>query len=58
MVELLIGAGANPDLQDKVRKGWDSGALETCVILMALHASCEMRTSVDNLTSMLVPMLS
>ena len=25
VVELLLGAGANPDLQDKVRRGWDSG---------------------------------
>ena len=25
VVELLLGAGANPDLQDKVRRGWNSG---------------------------------
>ena len=25
VVELLLGAGANPDLQDKVRTGQDSG---------------------------------
>ena len=25
VVEVLIGVGANPDLQDKVRRGWDSG---------------------------------
>ena len=24
VVELLLGAGAKPDLQDKVRTGWDS----------------------------------
>ena len=24
VVELLLGAGANPDLQNKVRTGWDS----------------------------------
>ena len=25
VVELLLGGGANPDLQDKVKRGWDSG---------------------------------
>ena len=55
VVELLLGAGANPDQQDKVRTGWDSGLYLT---LMALHAFCEPRTSIDNLTSMLVSMLS
>jgi len=25
VVEVLIAAGANPDVQDKVRRGWDSG---------------------------------
>ena len=29
VVELLLGAGANPDLQDKVRTGQNSGA---CII--------------------------
>ena len=25
VVELLLGGGANPDLQDKVTRGWNSG---------------------------------
>ena len=29
VVELLLGAGANPDLQDKVRTGRDSGVYST-----------------------------
>ena len=55
MVELLLGAGANPDLQDKVRTGRESGVYST---LSDLHGFCETRTSVDILTSMLVCMLS
>ena len=29
VIELLLGAGANPDLQDKVRTGKDSGVYST-----------------------------
>ena len=29
VAELLLGAGANPDLQDKVRTGRDSGVYST-----------------------------
>ena len=51
VVELLLGAGANPDLQDKVRTGQESD-VHTLKMLrrsIALHASCETRSPIDNL---------
>ena len=41
VLELLLGAGANPDLQDKVTAQQDSGVHSK---LMALCASCEARS--------------
>ena len=55
VVELLLGAGANPDLQDKVRTGWDNG----------VHSNLSNRIMyfmvpgvLDNLPTMLVCLLS
>ena len=61
-VKILLQAGATVDLQNKVESYylllWDMVCVQTWVILMALHASCGTSTSIDNLTSMLVSMLT
>ena len=61
-VEILLQAGATVDLPDKVESYysllWENGVDSDLSNSMALHTSCETRTSIDNLTSMLVSMLS
>ena len=61
-VEILLQAGATVDLQNKVDSYylllWENGVHSDLSNSIALHTSCEMRTSIDNLTSMLVFMLS
>ena len=60
-VKILLQAGATVDLQDKVESYywllWENGVHSYLSNSMALHTSCETRTSIDNLTSMLVSML-
>ena len=60
-VEILLQAGATVDLQHKVESYhsllWENGVHSDLSNSMALHTSCETRTSIDNLTSMLVSML-
>ena len=60
-VEILLQAGATVDLPDKVESYYSllrgNGVHSDLSNSMALHTSCETRTSIDNLTSMLVSML-
>ena len=60
-VEILLQAGATVDLQNKVESYylllWENGVHSNLRNSMALYGSCEMNTSINNLTSMLVCML-
>ena len=44
VVELLLRAGANPDLQHKVRTGKGGGVDSSLSNVNGLHASCETRS--------------
>ena len=57
MVELLLGAGANPDLQDKVRTQQDSGVHSNLSNVNGT-SSCETRSPRQPLIYMLVCILS
>ena len=61
-VEILLQAGATVGLQDKVESYYllllENGVHSDLSNSMALHTSCETSTSIDNLTSVLVCMLT
>ena len=54
VVELLLGAGANPDLQNKVRTGWDSGVHSNLSNRRWHFMHPVIPRSLDNLPSLLV----
>ena len=58
VVELLLGAGANPDLQDKVRTGWDSGVHSNLSNMKMHFMHPVILRAHNNLFSMLVCLLS
>ena len=54
VVELLLGAGANSDLQNKVRTGWDSGVHSNLSNRRWHFMHPVILRTLDNLPSMLV----